>query len=198
VRANRCFFPRISHAFEIIPSTFQILKKNTDGLDRVSSNPFGPSDHDGNTVAYAHPTASELATTTSGGPAIHHTDFTQLEVQVRTGDAYCREQAIQKINFLKIDAEGAEGAILAGFSQMLDQNSIEVIQFEYGMANIYSRFLLKDFYSLLSSKGFLIGKLFPRGVRFQPYNPEMEDFRGPNFVAVYQTKPELVKLLAET
>ena len=187
-----------THSFEIIPSTFALLKKNTQNLDRITCNPFGLSDREGDAVAYTHPTASELATITSGGSEIHQVEFAKENVQVRTGDSYCSEHAIQKINFLKIDAEGAEGTILTGFSGMLEQQRIEVIQFEYGMANIYSRFLLKDFYSLLAPAGFAIGKLFSTGIRFSPYRPENEDFRGPNFVAVHQAKPELIRLLSET
>jgi hypothetical protein len=80
---------------------------------------------------------------------------------------------------------------------MLEEGRIATLQFEYGMANIYSRFLLRDFYTLLEARGFTIGKLYPGGIRFAPYHPESEDFRGPNFVAVRQDKPELVKLLSE-
>lgn len=185
------------HSFEIIPSTFEKLAKNTQGLAGVTCNAFGLSDHDGSVVAHTHPTASELATITSGGPEIHGVNFTQSTVAVRTGDSYCSEHGIEKIDFLKIDAEGAEGAILKGFEKMLKEKRIEVIQFEYGMANIYSRFLLRDFYDLLTPAGFTIGKLYPTGVRFRPYHPEEEDFRGPNFVAIRQTDSRLIELLAE-
>ena len=51
------------------------------------------------------------------------------------------------------------------------------------MVNIETKFLLKDSYSLLESRGYKVGKLFPNYVRFREYRFEDEDFRGPNYVA---------------
>ena len=90
----------------------------------------------------------------------------------------------------KIDVEGGEHLVLKGFD---DYDNITVIQFEYGLHNIYSRFLLRDFYELLSD--FEIGKLYPNGVDFRPYHASDEDFLGPNYVAVNRRASDLLRLL---
>ena len=70
---------------------------------------------------------------------LEHSERRQVEVQ--TGDAYCTRHRIERIDLLKIDVEGAEHLVLRGFERMLHERRIEVIQFEYGLANIYTHHL---------------------------------------------------------
>lgn len=72
-----------------------------------------------------------------------------VDCPVRAGDAYMAERGIEQIDLLKIDVEGAEHLVLAGFTGALAAGRIDVIQFEYGQANILTRFLLRNFYLLL-------------------------------------------------
>lgn len=53
-------------------------------------------------------------------------------VEGETGDHYCRERAIDHIDFLKIDAEGADMKVLQGFENMLDAKKIDFVQVECG------------------------------------------------------------------
>jgi hypothetical protein len=69
-----------------------------------------------------------------------------------------------------------------------------VVQFEYGLKNIVTKFLLRDFYAYFEARGYKVGKLFPTSVRFREYRFEDEDFLGPNYVAAC---PELVGLLGQ-
>lgn len=66
---------------------------------------------------------------------------------------------------------------------MLRPDKIRVIQFEYGFMNASIGVLLKDFYELLESRGYVVGKLFPQTVRFRKYSVFDEDFLGPNYIA---------------
>ncbi len=196
-KACRAFIPGATvHAFELVPATFERLRRDVSTDSGVICNAVGLADRCGEAVANVHPSASELATLFAGGPDIHRAEFSTVTVRLLTGDEYCKANSISTIDLLKIDTEGAEGSVLAGLQEMLAQNAIGVIQFEYGMANIYSRVLLRDLYELLSAKGFAIGKLFPNGVAFSDYRPEQEDFRGPNFVAVHKSRAPLMALLA--
>jgi Methyltransferase FkbM domain len=106
-----------------------------------------------------------------------------LRGRVVRGADYCAEHGISTIDCLKIDVEGAEHLVLQGFGDLLTPNRIPVIQFEYGMVNIVTKFLLRDFYQLLEGRGYRVGKLFPRQVRFREYRFRDEDFLGPNYVA---------------
>ena len=61
-----------------------------------------------------------------------------------------------------------------------------------GRINIVSKALLHDFYGLLGGYGYTIGKVYPNAVSFSEYDYEMEDFIGPNFIAVRSGEKELI------
>ncbi|MGU3537674.1 FkbM family methyltransferase [Methylobacterium sp. A54F] len=181
------------HAFEIVPATFRKLEDNFGRTDGVRLNAFGLSnarqsldiqynpDHDG--------TSSLIAESTR----IHAADWKTVPARVETGDDYCRANAIERIDFLKIDVEGAEHLVLEGFADMLAGGRILSIQFEYGLANIYSKFLLNDFWRTLTAHGFRVGPIMPRGVAFKPYDPMDEDFQGaPNYFAAHASRSDII------
>jgi hypothetical protein len=125
---------------------------------------------------------------------IHKTDFENIVCSVHDGDSYCARNKIGAIDFLKIDTEGHEGSVLAGFRDMIGRSKIRVIQFEYGMANIYSGYLLKDIYRLLNDQ-YEIGKIYPNFVDFKKYHPKDEDFLGPNYIAVARNCTNVIEKL---
>jgi hypothetical protein len=128
------------------------------------------------------------------GASIHNAKWQKLQVDAITGDSYVTRSDISQIDLLKMDVEGAEHLVLDGLSETLSAGKIRTIQFEFGMVNIYSRFLLKDYWSLLSGYGFTIGPIMPDGVAFMDYDPCNEDFRGPpNFVAVHRSQSPIIK-----
>lgn len=185
------------HAFELVPTTVEVLKSNTADNTNIVINAFGLSDAAGAVDVQVHPDPNEhyLSSMLPGGAHIHKAEFLTKRGRVETGDDYCQTSGIDHVDFLKIDVEGAEGHVLRGFQRMLRDNRISVIQFEYGQANIFSRFMLYDAYEMLSNLGYSVGKLFPSGVRFRPWQPDDEDFLGPNFVAVANRFPDVVARL---
>jgi len=180
------------HAFEPVPDTYGALARSATSLPgRIIANPFGLSDKDGSlalTVMAEDSTLSSIVT-------LHEGEARQMDCPVRAGDAYMAEQGIDRIDLLKIDVEGAEPLVLAGFAQALAEGRIDVVQFEYGQANIVTRFLLRDFYAFLERRGYTVGKLYPNRVDFRSYRFEHEDFIGPNFVAVRAAREDVKKLL---
>lgn len=194
LEAARLFPAARVHAFEIVPATAKQLAIETRNAENVTVNACGLSDREGQAMALVDASESWLSSIVPGTLDIHGDHFTPTTCSVTTGDAYCRSRGVERIDFLKLDCEGSEPAVLEGFRSMVSDARIDIIQFEYGMQNIYTKFLLIDFYRLLS--GYRIGKLFPQGVRFKAYAPEDEDLRGPNFIAVSERKPELIKRLA--
>ena len=97
---------------------------------------------------------------------------------------YINENNIKHIDFLKIDVEGHELALLQGLGNKLNASFIDFIQFEYGGANIDTHTTLRDLFEMFSKSGFRVGKLFPRGIEFNNYVPRMENFQYSNWVAV--------------
>lgn len=165
------------HAFEIVPSTARQLRAAVP--DGVVVNEVGLLDQPGTVKVNHYPDFSAG----SGITDYPHGDAQVVECEVTTGDAYCEAHGIDRIGFLKIDVEGVEHRVLAGFDRMLAEARIEVIQFEYGQTSIHTRFLLADFYDLLVPHGYRIGKLHPTWVDFRGYDYGQEDFTGPNYVA---------------
>lgn len=183
------------HCFEISAATRELLRGATADLPGVTIASCGLdqepgiarikryAEMDGHTSLYDYP---------------HREDAEWIEEPVTTGDLYLAEQGIGAVAFAKIDTEGAEHRVLAGFEAALRAGSITVVQFEYGRANIYSRFLLADFHALFDKHGYVVGKIFPRNVEFRPFHPADEDFRGPNYLAVHGGRPDLIARLRGT
>lgn len=185
--------PRSSvHAFEVSPPTYKKLADRLSSNPQVTLNPVGLSNEAG-AISLNHCLDSDGLTSMIEVVLSKNTET--MESAVIRGKDYCIEHGITKIDLLKIDVEGAENLVMEGFAEFLAPDSIPVIQFEYGMVNIASRFLLQDFYTLLEGRGYTVGKLFPDFVRFREYRFEDEDFRGPNFIAA---SADAAKLLRRT
>ena len=107
---------------------------------------------------------------------------------VSTGDDYVESRKIDYIDFLKVDVEGAEGVVLEGFKRTLEQEKVGIIQWEYGFANVVSKWLLIDAYKFLLPYGFHLGLLTPDNILFKNYTLTDEDFKGPNYVAVHKSR----------
>lgn len=175
------------HAFEIVQATASELRRRVP--HHVVVNHVGLLDREGSVEIRHMPSFSAGS---GMYPTIHDDQVELISCRVTTGARYCTEVGIGHVDLLKVDAEGAEHLILSGFGEMLGH--IDVIQFEYGLASIASRFLLADLYELLSPR-YEIGKLYPRGVDFRPYRMRDEDFLGPNFIAVRRDLGALIDRL---
>ncbi len=106
-----------------------------------------------------------------------------IEVEVKTLDLFCIENQISQIDFLKIDTEGHELAVLKGAQKLLAGNSIRLIQFEFNEMNVISRTYMRDFLELLSN--FQLHRLLPDGLL--PLNNCVQDtelFGFQNIVAI--------------
>lgn len=175
------------HAFEPVPLTADVYRQDTGGRAKLTETALGASDGF-TTVFVPAGTTSVLASAVLKGHG------SPIECEVLRGDRYCEENAIAKIDFMKIDVEGGEFSVLQGFARMLSSNSIRAIQFEFSEASTAARVLLADIYELLPD--FHIGKVYPDTVDFRPYCPSMEQWAGLNYVAVHESWTELRTALA--
>lgn len=180
------------HCFEICPPTFEKLSTHFQGRSNVTLNAVGLSDEKAEIPVVYCVGGDELS---SMFEVVRSRNTRTITAQVIRGEDYMAQHGLSKIDLLKIDTEGAEHLVLRGFGDRLTPQDIPVVQFEYGLINISTKFLLRDFHSFFESRGYQVGKLMPAGVRFRPYQFEDEDFLGPNFVAA---APEAVEFLTES
>lgn len=190
------------HAFEISDDTAKQLRVNVAGCGgRVVVNACGLSDREGDAAIYALSGDSTATSTvrdaTAANLAVRDGEhrISEMRARVTTGDAYMEERGIERVDVLKIDVEGAEPAVLRGFERAFADGRITLVQFEYGLGSLVTRFLLADFAHFFSERGYVTGKLLPDGVAFKPYEIADEDFVGPNYVACLETRRDIVEAL---
>lgn len=182
----------VVHAFELVPGTFRQLEQRAAPFGgRIIANPFGLSDKAGEIQVNIVPDDNTLASVVRLHDAAQQTQT----CPVASGDDYLDAVGLERIELLKIDVEGAEHLVLTGLARALGQGRIDVIQFEYGQANILTKVLLHDYHQELEALGYVLGKLFPARIDFRQYRTEHEDFIGPNFVAVRRERSDILAAL---
>lgn len=191
LKACECFPEARVHCFEILPDLAEELTAKVQGKQAVV-NTFGLLDFNGETEVRYYPNRSEFSSVI---PFPHGEEHSTIKAQVMKGDDYLQKHGIARIDFLKLDVEGAEPGVLDGFSEIIGNEGIDVIQFEYGKINILTRFLLLDFYQYFSPRGYRIGKIFPNYVDFKEYDFDQEDFLGPSYLAVSNRRRDIIDLL---
>ena len=93
---------------------------------------------------------------------LHHKEVNAIEVEIKMLDDVVDELGLERIDFLKIDTEGNELAVLKGARRLLTENRIGVIHFEFNDMNLISGCFMRDFRLLLSS--YKLYRLLPNGL----------------------------------
>jgi len=168
------------HAFEIVPETHAVLARAVGGRAGVTLNDVGLYSDEREIEVWSNYGAN------SAGVMRHPDarDNASLVARTTTGDAYLAAAGLERVDYLKIDVEGAEYEVLLGFADALAAGRVDALQFEYGPYNIPARRLLIDFYELLGSHGYVTGKIYPDHVALGPYTTELETLRPGNFLSL--------------
>ena len=106
------------------------------------------------------------------------------EVDMMRLDDFCLENNVKNIDFLKIDVEGNELKVLDGAKDMLSNDKISVIQFEYGGTYIDAEILLKDVFDFFSELPYTIYKILPDRLLQTGYSQQLENFQYANYLAI--------------
>lgn len=93
---------------------------------------------------------------------IHQQRVTATEVRVDTLDHVAGQFGVERIDYLKIDTEGNELAVLEGGAGLLQAGRIGYIHFEFNEMNVVSRVFLRDFRKLLPTHR--LHRLLPHGL----------------------------------
>jgi FkbM family methyltransferase len=143
-------FPGEVHYFDPNPNFIDALSKNPSrhSTQIPHFNSFGLGNE--NTMAYYYPGYESFYDRVI---SCEYTDINQrVEYEIRRADRYIWDNSIQNIDFLKIDTEGHEYAVLLGFGEELAR--VQTIQFEYGGTWKDSYTTLAEVAAFLRTQGF--------------------------------------------
>ncbi len=173
------------YCFEPSSSAFIALRANLSGFPSAHLFKFGFANKITTNPLYSNEQSSGLASIFPR--RLDHFGISMAEqeiVQLTTLTQFCEDHQIVHIDFLKLDAEGAELQILNGGKSLLENDNIDHIQFEFGGCNIDSRTFFQDFWYLLTPK-FDIYRIIPGGLfRLWHYQETLECFVTTNYLAI--------------
>jgi FkbM family methyltransferase len=170
------------YAFEPSRTTFAEYVEATTGLN-VRPVHAALGDCRDLVTLHAVPGESALSSLYERDLIVQGLKMTEVEtVDQITLDSYCEDAGIEHIDLLKIDAEGHDLMVLRGAQGLIDSGRIDLIQFEFGGANIDSRTFLRDFVRLLEPR-YRISRLVTDGLEPLDYTELEEIFTTANFLA---------------
>ena len=178
------------HAFEPFRQSYDALSSRS-FPKLVSLHRFGLSSRSGKAEIFSFEGRSALNSLHNRSGLENgwdiHPSSTTYEVDLQTIDEFRAEHGIAEVDFLKIDTEGHEVAVLEGAKSTLRENAVKIAQFEYGGAYIDSRTLLKDVFELVAPYNYKIFLINPNGLTAYPrYDQRLENFHYKNFVMFRQ------------
>lgn len=170
------------HCFEPASTTFEKLRVRGFPANQVTFNPIGLSDSASTATLHLHELSNVNSLHAGIGDelAAHTGDET---ITLDTLDAYCQRTNITSIDYLKIDVEGHELAVLRGATQMLTSRAIRHIQLEYGAGYLVAGGRLEHVFKLLREHEFKPHKITARGLEPVPnYHLGLENFQLSNWL----------------
>ena len=158
-------FPNaIIHAFEPHPKNYSRLQDKTSS-NRLKNHNLAVGEHRGELTLYDRADCDGSAYASLHEAVIseiHRRDRVTCTVMVETLDNFSEREKIAFIDFIKIDTEGNELAVLQGASKLLENNKIGCIHFEFNEMNIVSRVFFRDFRKILYN--YDLYRLLPDGL----------------------------------
>ncbi len=178
------------YAFEPNGNTYNQLLANVGNLVNCINLGMGVEEKSEKIFTYSNNLTSSHASIYGGVFRTFHRaeNVVELDIQMTTLDLFCEREKLTCIDFLKIDTEGNELNVLKGGTKMLSEMKVNIIQFEFGECDVYSRVFLLDFYAMLPD--YNIYRLdSERLIPLYQYDSTNEIFRYQNFIAVRKDFP---------
>jgi FkbM family methyltransferase len=174
----------IIHSFEPSVKTYEKLLENIKGISNIIPNNVGLSNKESKLILFTNEEESVFASVYQRNIAHLGISMNKTEeAKFTTIDNYCLENNIQMIHFLKLDIEGHELSAFKGAEQLINNNKISCIQFEFGGSNVDSGTHFLDFYSYLKGK-YKIYRILKDGlIEINDYNERVEVFLTSNYFA---------------
>jgi FkbM family methyltransferase len=174
------------HAFEPHPRNYMALSTRAFLNGRVKCHNLALGESQGSLTLYDR---ADYSGSTHASlhraviSEIHQQQVVEFTVSVETLDAVADMEHVTYVDYLKIDTEGHELAVLAGASRLLREGKIGIIQFEFNEMNVVSRVFFRDFRKILCN--YDLYRLLPTGMILLGTNPLVTElFAYQNIVAV--------------
>ena len=191
------------HAFEPVPPTFATLKetvKSDARYNNVELNSLALSDQNGTDTIYLPGTddgQSSLRTHTSGSWS-DEAAVKSYEIKTNSLDTFAAEHNIERLNFIKIDTEGAELLVINGGANVIERHHPIVYaeifndwsqDFHYTSADLVARLMALGYRTF-----YLIGQDIRR-VQDPIVELSAENLRSSvNLLCSVENQPEIDKL----
>ena len=88
---------------------------------------------------------SSLETKINKIPYVGDSNYNQIEVKTKQLDSFINDLEFQNIDFIKIDVEGHEMAVLDGALKFIKKNHIKLIQIEFNWHNLFTKNTIYDY-----------------------------------------------------
>lgn len=174
-------FPNANgYLFEPMPETYKALKSKYKSSINIHCHQVALSDKNGYLKLYDYENKqTQHATAYLDSLKLSKQNISKHKVIKTTIDEFVLKNKIKKINYLKVDVEGQEYAVLTGAIKCI--HNIDFIQFEFNSMNIYSKTRFIDFYELLS-KSFVIYRMYQNELlqiyKYEPIYQEIYEFQN--------------------
>lgn len=174
-------------AFEPHPKTYKQLILNIRSENFKAFN-FGVGHENGVFELYDYDTkdgSSHASLYRDVIKDLHKGNPVAYPVKIITLDEFVENHKIETIDLLKIDTEGNEFNVLLGCKNLLRNNRIKAIHFEFNEMNIISKVSFKDFWDYLKEYEFY--RILPAGelLKIKNYSPiYCEIYAFQNIVAI--------------
>ena len=178
--------------FEPSASAMVLLRERFSDIPNVEMVSLAVGDQKGTIEFFEEPNAGK---TSSAIPSFSTHLAKRQEVAVTTIDIEVEKRGWPRVDFLKIDAEGYDFHVIRGASQLLREQRIGVLQFEYNKPWAQAGSTLAAAVTLFSSYGYSVFLLRANGLHPLRFNFYQEYFGYSNFVAVSPDKLPLVRAL---
>jgi len=172
------------YAFEASPATFANLKRRYAGHSQMKLLQIGIGDREGNLSFHDHGENSGLSSFVSRETSIGLGAKNIVEARLTTVDAVREKNHLEHIDFIKVDTEGYEMAVLRGMRSSLKARKISIVQFEYGGTWLDAGETLAKANELLSECGYVLYRLRRDGLEKIDYDCRRHEcFKYSNFIA---------------
>lgn len=155
-RFRKSFPMSCIHSFEPSPSTYKKLRTHCKNTPGVKTWNFGVGSTD-TTLALSENSHSNMSSFLLPGETCWGEVIKTTDVKVVSLDSFARDQQIEFIHVLKSDTQGYDFEVFKGATQLMAENRIGLIYFEFTFSDMYKNSpSFDEVFRFLSERNFVL------------------------------------------